>query len=241
MNETMTACFFTFGPDALALVEAVTAFRSAGGKNVAIFDDGMNPLPDSIVETIAPEMRIKTDFKRLNNLLGWPCIFGELDCMELACDRFETDRVLKIDSDTLVLNLEWIDSQSPLCGFHITGEPYIRGMAYSITRECIQGVRKALNDGWRTNSSKVEEDTVITTEALALHGPAVRRINWKEGLAGGWDFGKTPVEKYLKCAVVTFGNRKQINCSCNNEKRERVALEMAKFRKLTSTAGCPPA
>ena len=228
----MTACFFTFGPDAQPLVEAVAAFRAAGGKNVAIFDDGANPLPDLILAKIRPEMRVPTNFKRLNNLLGWPCIFGELDCMELACDRFETDRVLKIDSDTMVLNLEWVDQQAPLCGFHITGEPYIRGMAYSITRDCIQGVRKALRAGWLTDANKVEEDTVITTEALALYGPAVRRISWGEGLAGGWDFGKTPIEKYLKCAVVTFGNRRQIKCRCQDEKRERVALEMARFRKV---------
>lgn len=229
----MNACFFTFGPDALALVESVVAFRQAGGKNVAIFDDAENPIPEAVINHIAPEMREQTTFKRRNNLLGWPCLLGQLDCMEKAAATFGVNSILKIDSDTIVLNLGWVHPKAPLCGFHITGNPYIFGMCYILSVPAIQRIRHAIEQGHKIADAKVEEDTVITTEALALYGPSVRRINWSEGMAGGWDYtGKTPIEKYLKCAVVTFGNRRQIsNCSCHNERRERVALEMARFRK----------
>lgn len=230
----MTSCFFTYSKDALAIVQAVGAFRDAGGKNVAIFDDAADPLPDHFVKSISPDLYEQTTFLRRGNLLGWPCIFGMLDCMERACDTFGSDGTLKIDSDTIVSGLGWIDTNAPMTGFHITGEPYIRGMAYHLALTAIHDIRKELAAGFRIESAKVEEDTTITTEALALYGPAVRRINWNDGLAGGWDYtGQTPVDKYLGCDVVTFGNRRRITgCGCDGEKRERVAVEMAKFRKL---------
>ena len=229
----MNAAFFTYAKDALPLVQSVGAFRDAGGENVAIFDDAANPLPNSFIKEIAPDLYEQTTFERRGNLIGWPCVFGILDCLEQACESFRAERILKIDSDTMVLDFGWVDINAPMTGFHITGEPYLRGMAYHLALTAIWDIRRELNAGYRIKSAKVEEDTTITTEALALYGSAVRRVNWNHGRAGGWDYsGKTPVEKFLACDVVTFGNRRRITgCGCEDEKRERMALEMARFRR----------
>lgn len=234
----MTGCWFTYGRDALPLIQSVKAFRKAGGTNVAIFDDGASPLPDETIRAINPDLRRTTTFNRRGNLRGWDWVFGQLECLEGAARAFDADEVIKIDSDTLVLDLDWIAHGSPLCGFHITGNPYVFGMAYMIAMTAIWDIRRELEDGYHIPDAKVEEDTVITTEALALYGRQVRRINWNRGLAGGWDYGKSPLEKYFGCSVVTFGNRKHINgCGCEDEKREAMAMEMARFIKGRNVKG----
>lgn len=227
----MIGVWFTFGPDGPALVESVAAFRDAGGTKVAIFDDDTNPLADSVVSHIAPDLRERTTWPRGGNLRDWPCILGELDCMERAAGQLGGDAVLKIDSDTLVLSLDWIDPSAPMSGFIAGYGAHIFGMAYHLRVEAVRTVRSSMLGRHRDPDGHLNEDRAISCEAMWRFGPQIHAHTWDAKLAGGWDFGRTPPERYATCQVITFGNRHLLtDIRCPAERRERVAVEMARFR-----------
>lgn len=232
----MTGVWFTFGPDGPALIESVAAFRDSGGRFVSLFDDASNPLPNEIIEAIRPDLRETTTWPRCGNLRGWPCVLGELDCMEKAAAKSGASEVLKIDSDTLVFDFDWIDRKAPMSGFVAGHGFHLYGMAYHLRLDALREVRASMLGRFRNENRELNEDRAISCEAFALYGPLIRAITWDKKLAGGWQFGTVPEEKYHGCAVVTFGNRKKIQVICSKEeKRLIVAREMAGFRSRRIT------
>lgn len=228
----MIGVWFTFGPDGPALIESVAAFRAAGGSRVAIFDEQREPVADGVLDLIRPDLRQKTVWNRGRNLRGWQNVFAELAAMEIAAIELGGEGVVKIDSDTLVLELDWIDPKAPMSGFMAGGEAFLFGLAYHLRVDAIRAIRASMEGRHRNPKEQVAEDRAISCEALWLYGQAVNVNGWQHGKAGGWDYGRTPEEKYQRCAAITFGNRNLIpgpGKPC--EKREQVALAMAKYRK----------
>ena len=228
----MIGVWFTYGPDGPALLESVASFRDAGGRHVAIFDEARNPISPETLALIAPDYHESTTYKRGGNLRGWENVFGQLDCMERACVHFGEDGALKIDSDTLVFDFDWINPQAPMSGFMAGGEAFLFGLAYHLRLDAIRAIRASMLGRYRSDKDPVAEDRTISTEAMWLWGQGVNVIGWNQKRAGGWDYGRTPPERYAKCAAITFGNRSMIpgeGKSC--EKRELVALAMANYRR----------
>jgi hypothetical protein len=233
----MIGVWFTHGPDGPCLVESVASFRAAGGEHVAVFDEERSPLTEDTLRAISPDLRETTSYPRGKNLRGWENIFGQLDCFDRAASFFGGDGVVKIDSDTLVFDFDWVDARAPMSGFMAGGEAFLFGLAYHIRTSTVATIRDSFTNRYRSDKDPVAEDRTISCEALWRFGQAVRVTGWDERRAGGWSYGKTPVERYANCAVVTFGNRSQIpNCKCDSDRRERMALEMANYRKLRAVA-----
>jgi hypothetical protein len=220
----------------------VASFREAAGPDakIAIFDDERAPLSDDCVRALHPDLRKITAFPRGGHLTGWSCVLGMLDCMRLACDELQEPGCVKIDSDTLVLGLDWLSEEAPLCGFVSGRNAYAVGMAYWIRRGCIEVVEQSLAGRWKSDAWRAPEDQSISTEALWRFGPACVLHPWDLKWAGGWQYGRVPVSRYRECRVITFGDRKLIDgCSCNNDRRLRAAMEMARFRHPVDNG--PPA
>lgn len=228
----MIGVWFTYGPDGPSLIESVASFRYAGGRHVAIFDEAKNPIAPETLALIAPDYRESTTYKRGGNLRGWENVFGQLDCMERACVHFCGDGAVKIDSDTLVLDFDWIDPQAPMSGFMAGGEAFLFGLAYHLRLDAIRAIRESMLARYRSPSERIAEDRAISSEAFWLFGQAVNVTGWQHKRVGGWDYGKSPSERYANCAAITFGNRNLIPAPGKPcEKREQVALAMANYRQ----------
>ena len=238
----MLGVWFSFGPDGPALIESVETFRETMGPDaqVAVFDEAANPLMDECLAVVGPDLCRHTDFPRGSNLRGWPCLFGMLDSMVEACEHFEAPGCLKVDCDTLVLGKEWIDRDAPLCGFLPGKSAHTSGMAYWMTHEAIATVKDSLAKRWRLDGWMAPEDQTISAEALWRYGPKCVLHDWNKGWAGGWYYGRVPEERYERCQVVTFGDRRLIpGKPCGNEARTEVAHTMARFRERRMTVDTP--
>ena len=226
----MIGVWFTFGPDSIPLIQSVRAFRSAGGTKVAIFDDASKPLDEKTVAVIDPDLREKTTFNRNGNLRGWPCVFGELDCMEKVCVELGGDGCLKIDSDTLVLSFGWISDDAPMSGCMPGEQAFLHGMCYHLRLDALREISASLKGRFRDESALVAEDKVITGEALWLYGQKCNVHTWDKKRAGGWCYGQVPEEKYSQCEAISFGNRWFIKgCRDENEKRRKTGEAMAEY------------
>ncbi len=232
----MTAVWFTYGLDGPPLLESVAAFRRAAGPGwrVAIADEDRLPLAPETLAAAAPDIYFRTSFPRGRSLVGWPCVFGMLATMQ---DLAGEDGILKVDSDTLVLSLGWLDTTAPACGFMRGLHAYLSGLAYWLSADAIRTIRASLASRLTEAAASVPEDQAITAEALWRHGLAARVHSWDTGFVGSWQY--TPGEP-ARCAsksVITFGTRVLIEGKCASQKRETMALQMARFRRsLTSTA-----
>lgn len=236
----MIGVWFTYGPDGPALLESIDSFRAAGGSHVAIFDEVRDPISADTLAAIQPDLRQSTTYKRGGNLRGWENVLGQLDCMERACLHFNGSGALKIDSDTLVLDLDWIHEDAPMSGFMAGGEAFLFGLAYHLRLDAIRTIRASMLGRYRSDKDPVAEDRTISTEAMWLWGQQVNVIGWNQKRAGGWDYGRTPPERYQNCAAITFGNRSMIpgpGSPC--DKRELVAVAMAKYRATRREAPPP--
>lgn len=230
----MLAVWFSFGPDGPALIESVASFREVVGDEarVVVFDDATAPLSPECLKEVDPDLYRCTDFPRGGNLRGWPCVYGLLDCLIEACDRFGATGCLKVDCDTLMLGTDWIEQDAPLCGFMQGRSAYVGGMAYWMRRDAIEEVLRSMRGRWRIENWMVREDETVSAEALWRFGPKCVLHDWRKRWAGGWQYGRVPEWRYDECRVITFGDRRLIpGKPCRNEARTEVARTMAAFRK----------
>jgi hypothetical protein len=228
----MTALWFSFADDGPCLIESVAQFRSiAPGWRVVIADDAKKPISDATLALVRPDRYMRTTFHRGSSLNGWEAVFGVLDTFR----EVASDGVLKVDSDTLVMNLDWLDRSSPMCGFMGGRFAAIYGMAYWMRADAIKTAQESLAGRWRDEGWQAGEDWCISCETLWHYGRECRMHTWDKGLASGWQYKDGESERCRDKSVITFGNRKMIPGKCNAEKRERVALEMAKFRRAFDT------
>lgn len=126
-------CVFTYGEDAWMLGQCIRALRKLGAKrsNLFIFDDANEPLP-------YPPSNVQyrqTTFKRNGNLNGTESVDGQLLSMLEASKEINAHLVVKVDSDTIINNLDWIENNDFMnshIGFKICNKSHICGGAYSL-------------------------------------------------------------------------------------------------------------
>lgn len=227
----MIALWITYAKDRLPLVESVAQLRAvAPAAKIHIIDDAADPLPQDTLDIVNPDRYAQTTWSRGGNLRGWDCVLGILDELAKSSDG---SGILKIDSDTLVMSLEWLHKSSPHSGICMGGNTFCSGMAYWLRSDAISEIRASLLGRWRNPAMRVPEDVTISTEALRIYGKECQIHHWCEGIAHGWQYNDELDEaKAPGKQIITFGNRSMIkDCKCGDEKRERVALAMHKYRK----------
>lgn len=155
-------CIFTYGKDAYLVGQCVTALRRIGAtrSNIFVFDDANEPLPYPIPNTQYKQ----THFDRKGNLNGSECADGELLCMLEASKATNAHVVVKVDSDVLVNNLNWIleaDFMNSHVGFHIGERNHISGCCYSLPCWSIVPLLREIK--------KLPDDTTIGESILITH------------------------------------------------------------------------
>lgn len=99
----MTAVIFTYPPDYLAAALAVRYLRKTGVSVVLAVDES-----DPRVE-IEGAAIVRTKFRRNGNLNGMETVIGQLETLLACCDGSEY--ILKVDSDSLVMGLGWLEGR----------------------------------------------------------------------------------------------------------------------------------
>lgn len=237
------ATWFAYGPDSPCLIESVAAFRAASpGTPVAIIDQASNPVSPAALALIKPDHYRLTDFPRGRSLNGWPCVLGMLRAFRELLAETRAGGIFKIDCDTLLFSLAWLDTLAPHCGIQGGRTASAYGMAYYLRDDAVTGILASLENRWLDPAYAAPEDQVISTEALCLYGPRCRLWPWDAGIAGGWQFDG-PDGSFDTRALVNFGNHHLIpGGGCPDTRREAAALEMARYRAYRAgTQTAPPA
>ena len=200
--------WFSFARDCLSVVESVKAARiHYPDEPFTIVDDSLNPTPKiqlDILEGLGCKL-MTSSYCRGGNLQGRVCLLGQLEVMlEVARDSRLT-HLLKIDSDTVLLDSSWVEPRD-LLGFgyaHYWKRTNIAGMAYVISVNAIEKIlAHTLEDDERGFGG---EDTVISRYAEELNldfgkievsPDNLRAISYK------WTI---PDYDYSPCWVITVG------------------------------------
>lgn len=238
----MLAIWYTFGPDGPCLIESVAAFRQSAGSlaMVAVVDDATRPLTADCLQSVNPDIYRRTTFPRGGNLRGWPCVLGMLETMSSLCEEAQQPGCLKIDSDTLILGLDWLNTDAPLCGFMAGRNAYAMGMCYWLRAKTVEAIRASFEDRWLQPDWQAPEDQTITSEAIWHHGHACLLHTWGRKIAGGWQYGRTDEARFDPCKVVTFGNRRLIkDCNGRDDARNWAANEMSRYRQRRAVDSPP--
>ena len=157
-------------------------------------------------------------------------MLGITEFQERMCRKFGADGCVKVDCDTMVKGGEWIDREADLCGFDFGNIGY----AYGLARWMSRTMCARLLEDWQSRPVSVRlsvpEDQTISVTSLVLGGRCVIH-RWPHG-ACGWQYEPTIDKRAPHYEVITFGNWARIpGGGCKAQKRERVALEMARHRK----------
>lgn len=228
--------WFTYGPDGPCLVESVAAFRDAlPNAIVAIADDAAYPVTRETLSLVAPDIRHTTDFPRRGNLNGWPAVRGILSTIRRLCRETGAEGAIKIDSDTLVMDGRWLDRTAPMCGFLSGQWAYLFGLAYWLRADAAARIEQGIASRWVGENIRVPEDQTISTEAFRAYGPAVLAHSWTAGMSANWQYRDGEDQRCAGKSVVTFGAKRLAPGKCGDEKREQIALAMAKFRRSAAT------
>lgn len=154
-------CIFTYADDAHMLGQCIRALRKLGASrnNIYIFDDDKKPLPYPPPNT----QYTRTTFQRRGNLNGVQCVDGMLLCMKYAATASRADVVIKVDSDVIINNLEWVlenDYMNSICGFHIGLQNHISGCTYSLPTAALIPMLRKLKT--YTTDSNTGESILVT-------------------------------------------------------------------------------
>lgn len=101
---TTTAVIFTHPPDYVAARYAAECLRRAGARPVLALDEHDPHLRVDGIDVI------RTSFPRVGNLNGMDCVRGILQTLDEQAGTGEY--VLKVDSDTLVMSLDWLKGRT---------------------------------------------------------------------------------------------------------------------------------
>lgn len=225
------AAWFTYQLDGPCLIESVGAFRDRfPDAVVAVADDLASPLTEETLSVIRPDLLTRTDFPRKGNLNGWPAIHGILQTLLSFCREAGADGVVKIDSDTLLVDDRWVDRSAPMCGFLSGRHAYLYGLAYWLRADAIPVIQAGLSSRWLEPGFPAPEDQCISTEAFRQFGSAILAHSWGAGMAANWQYTDGEFDRCAGRSVIHFGARRLAGGKCGSEQRERVALAMARFR-----------
>jgi hypothetical protein len=156
-----TAVIFTHPPDYPSTAIAAEALRRLGAR-VWLAIDAKDPAPP-----LAGTGLVRTHFQRRGNLNGMEAAIGVLDTLSLCAAHDGAARVLKIDSDTLLMDLAWTDVPEAVTGTgHDPTGQTLYGAAYCIRPAELPALRaEVIRRGVEETSA---EDLMIGRAALAL-------------------------------------------------------------------------
>lgn len=227
----LTAVWFSYSKDALALRESVGHWRSRKFGESVIFEDMNSPFDAHtrlIVGTTVP-----TRWPRNHRMAGWPVIRNILESLATAAEMTGATHVVKIDSDTIVEMGDWFDPEAAMCGFGGGLANFPVGACYAIRADVISEILGRITDPTRCLCpiTQIPEDWTIATEvAMAFPGGVKVRHRGEPGGLAVWQYARKNGREVESAAAWTFGSRCQIP-GCDGEKRERVAVTMATWRK----------
>lgn len=230
----MTYTIFTYAMDEAALSVCIRQIRRVDSRAfVAIFDDATHPL------TTRPDCDLYklTDWPRGGNLVGMPCIIGMLSCYMEAIDAAGSDRIVKIDSDTMLLTIDGLKhADADAIGYesHET-TMYAVGPCYSLARRAVMRVANYIySRPWA--AVRYPEDYTIFHIAMAV----LRPDEWQlypspRGLIAGISTGDAEEAELLARSNLHF-----VHCGepeiVKGQRRRRVRADVAKAMLNLETA-----
>lgn len=214
----------TFGGDAACLganLEALRTLRSKGHTiNILIADDAENPLH------YPPQTDyVQTTFQRQGNLNGRECVAGQIKLMKGLVEEYDPDYVIKLDCDTVINSLEWIDADAAMTGWKLHANmDYCFGMCYAIHPAALDEMSEWTQDENKMTllAHNVPEDIGTGIICRACCGIiTLHQIYEAPKRACGYMYNGKPDGKgnvtelpnwapYEGMDVVTFGNRNGI-------------------------------
>lgn len=232
---------FTYSKDGACAIEAAGALRDAGFDFVLAFEDSRNQLTLETLRGLAKVATvIQSNHPNPGGQFGIECLQGILNCHRKALTMAMADYVLKVDSDTVVRDASRImrAAEDGVAAAAWTWHGWeFSGCCALISRSAVNHAVRLLANPPPWIGDRCPED--ITIGRLAAEVGEVRRFPYDPagGFCAGYRYGATTFEEYARrFDVVTFGNRHLLpGRDC--EKRERVALTMARFRRVCAGGG----
>ena len=214
----MKAFIFTHPPDYQIAYVAYEALKErAGVDEVVLAYDKAHSKPDPAFNSTL------TNFQRFGNLNGATFMKGALDLYERESDGH--DVILKVDSDTLVFNTDWVDHSSLLTGFEYEPHRPFYGMAYAIKAEGIPLIKDLLEiSQYKLN---FPEDIMIYELCKEL---GIKRYpyNGDTGPWAGWNWMTTKDSLYYRDRFSVINVYPPSGFSVENARR----LILAKMNQL---------
>lgn len=156
----MIYAIFTYRHDAATLSQAVRGIRAIEpSATIAVIDDAGNPLA-ALPEHV--DYYAQSSFDRKRNLNGIECVAGILSTLTGLMDSYRQDRIIKFDSDMILLNpVPWHNEQ--YIGFEGANWGYGFGGIYGMDRELAGRVhRYVMSRFWPSfQQDNYPEDDVI--------------------------------------------------------------------------------
>lgn len=229
----ITALIWTYAGDADLVPLCVESFdlaclhagwRRYEDYRIVVIDDATQPCPPETREAcVAHDVEwLESDYWRMGSLNGQYCIMGMLrDMCDHACaDAVDDPIVVKIDSDTIVRGVEWlqrfaVDRTALVTGADDRGNMY--GMCYALRWGLVPDIIRSLE---RVPVHRMApEDQIIGYRARLLGGEGAwlpvpmwapeqlpHSPNGRHGVATPyyWD-GRVDHPDYARCEIITLG------------------------------------
>lgn len=224
--------WFTYNQDEITILHSIDSVRLVvPNANILVADDGFNSCPVQFRERCKQFNidYIQTDWQRNGNLIGPDHLIGYTKLLASYADKY--DIICKIDCDTVLFNIDWIerlykDPDAYLSGSFKTNPFYPMGNAYAIKTSICQ---KLYEDCVKYPSFfNSYEDYEIGVRIFRLSGGSdLSLIRYKSGVVDGFWLGdpsqiENNIDEAIKTRVVSCG------FSLNIQKN---ALERQQFKQ----------
>ena len=175
----MNYIIFTYAGDSPALETSLRQIHSADDEaKIFLLNDGANPIPNPILKDFHQKKLIHTYeptyFDRKRNLNGTECIRGMLWMMHKACTLCNFDHLIKIDSDTALINpsaiRESLDMGYLAGGCQASKNFAFTGICYWLTHTAIQDLLELFMHHPLPKPESAPEDITISQALLYLYG-----------------------------------------------------------------------
>lgn len=205
-------CFFTYSEDAPLLdyaLQAVPRLRAQGhAVHVYVIDDARSPLAMPPVGC----RYWRSEWARGGNLNGAECICGMVDEYNAIFNMGLYEWILKVDCDTFVNSLDWLDgisSQETAFAGTIHVNDHCSGACYAVSRNGAEWLQERLQEpSWVGAAQRGYCEDKVLYNMCKLSGMKVHalRANCKPDgmLWHDWQGEPLPPSELLKAYAVDF-------------------------------------
>ncbi len=170
-SDSNVGVWFTYGEDFSILQHSVNSFRTnVAGAIVVIIDEGGSELSREQIEQIKPDHYEVSKFKRNGNLRGWECVTGMLRCFSRICNKYAVSGVHKIDSDSIIRDLSWVNKSKDMVGSRRGSYPVCYGPYYWISKLAADKCLSYIKENKFASSQLVPEDLAISATVMYTGG-----------------------------------------------------------------------